>query len=185
MLEETAAIAMRPDFLRLQESVRMLELYNRAQGERYDSYFDMICFSDAFLFLLVSVEELTTEEARAALKLLPIFQFLKQMRNVTAHHSVLTGSNAANKYARPVSRHVFADGGGGRMSFYLPRIEVLLNLRASERPREKPSIDVALTFAQAEFAAQVFIEDFFARAVEAVRSVLPADSEPVGGLAAA
>jgi len=103
-LPEAAANRLSPAQFRCKQAECMLDLYVESKGEAYDSYFDMNCFLDAFLFMLVSVEDIAPPNVSANFRKEPAFVFLKQLRNLTTHHAIAAGSIQGSKFLRPLSR---------------------------------------------------------------------------------
>lgn len=109
----------------------------------------MVCFSDAFLFTLISVEESVGIKARNALRDEPVFRFLKTLRNVTTHHSVLASSAPGSKFPRPFTRHVTDLVGGpvelssARLCFRFDVLGPVFDAVETERPWEKGALDQA------------------------------------------
>jgi len=153
----------------------MLDLYVESKGEAYDSYFDMNCFLDAFLFMLVSVEDIAPPNVSANFRKEPAFVFLKQLRNLTTHHAIAAGSIQGSKFLRPLSREVWGNGGGGQLFFNLGQLVKVFDAMAAERPRSKPILEQAKAFAATEFPAgsQVYVEVIFRRALNLVWAALP------------
>jgi len=92
--------------LRYREAECFYSQFIANSGPPRDSYFKMVCYFDAFLFALVSVEEMIDDSAEKRLQHIDVFRFVKALRNITTHHSVLAALQPGAKFERPFSRHL-------------------------------------------------------------------------------
>jgi len=174
---EAALTSLTPPQLRACEAERFLQLYLESCAPPHDSYFDMICHSDAFLFTLISVEEMVDSQCHGRIGGIPVFRFLKALRNITTHHSVLASAAPDSKYPRPFSR-LITDGDRGiasaRLFFNFPVLREVLDALELERPWEKKYFDCAREYISGLEASnsRVFLESPFAEGLSAVRGVL-------------
>lgn len=111
ILTEPELAASTPVSLRLAEAEYFLSQFRAHCGPPRDSYFLMICYLDAFLFSLVSVEDIISRKRKKLNECL-VFKFLKAARNVTTHQLVLAAPSRQGEHTRPFSRWVF---GGTRV----------------------------------------------------------------------
>jgi hypothetical protein len=160
--------------LRLEHASYFLRSFLANCGPPQDSYFHMTAYFDAFLFSLVSVEEMLEEPKRSALRNCAEFRFMKVLRNVTTHHSVLAASQSDSKFLRPFARHLANCVGAvqeasGRLALHPDRLRSILDVVEKEVPREKPNIDLARQYLQSIEAAgvTVYIEDLMQNALSA------------------
>lgn len=165
-----------PAALRLAEAEYFLREYVRHCGPPRDWYFAMVCSFDAFLFSLVSVEEMVDEATKTELQAGSDFRFFKALRNITTHHSILAAP-IAGKFERPFSR-VITDGNIGEASSRLRlRFDVLRRIFdavENERKNEAATLRVAREFvAELEAAGnRGFLEDIMEQALHSVKRVL-------------
>src|SRR5712692_11385221 len=90
--------------LRLGAAQYFYTQYLKHCGPPLDSYFLMVNYFDAFLFALTSIEEMIDQHSKKALRANQTFRFLKALRNITTHHSVLAAAVGNAKFPRPFSR---------------------------------------------------------------------------------
>ena len=146
MREEELALLTSPQ-LRRSEAEYFCSQFLKACGPP-DSYFKMISYFDAFLFTLVSIEEIVDETKKAALRGNDTFRFVKALRNVTAHHSILASSQQDSKFVRPLRREIKAGLGisgidEGRLSINFTRFREIFNAVQAERPGEIHTLEAA------------------------------------------
>jgi hypothetical protein len=139
----------------------------------------MVCYFDAFLFALVSVEEMVDKATKARLKYVQIFRFFKALRNATMHHSILGAPLAGSKFERPFSRHITeCVGGESEASAKLAiRYDVFRNIfDAIEviRSQEKSTLDAAREYLwELESRPQpVFLEQVLLDGLRAVAEII-------------
>lgn len=137
----------------------------------------MVCYFDAFLFSFVSVEEMINESNRNRLLERDVFRFVKALRNITMHHSVLAAPQPGAKFERPFSRYIpEIIGGASEGSAELAmRYEILRDIFDSiviERPREKKTIDAARCYlSKLERQVQpIFLESVLLEALAVVKT---------------
>ncbi|WP_295432378.1 hypothetical protein [uncultured Thiodictyon sp.] len=135
----------------MREAEFFLERLKEAGTADYnDTLFLMTAYFDAFVFCYVSIEEMLSDPKKEALRELSIFRFFKALRNISTHHSILTGIRDS-KFERPISR-VVSVGVGCHVAetakfFLLPdKVHVIFDALLLERPKEKYTIDPARTF---------------------------------------
>jgi hypothetical protein len=86
--------------LRWAEARRLLELFEKSRGPACPDRFMMTLYFNCFLFELISVEELVSEQAKRALRCSDVFLFLKALRNTAAHERILDLAFARNARRR-------------------------------------------------------------------------------------
>ena len=111
-MDEQQISKSEPVCLRYEEARHLYEKFIDSCGPPSDSYFHMITYFDAFLFLYVSIEEMMDEPTKKRLNELDVFKFLKAARHVTTHHSILAAPNQRGEFERPFSR-IIDDGNTG------------------------------------------------------------------------
>lgn len=111
-LSEQEMGALDPAAFRVAEARYHLQQFGIHCGPPVDSYFQMVVHFDAFLFALVAVEEMLSAEQRKVLRASKPFAFVKALRNVTAHHSVLGVVLPGAKFGRPFYRRISTSLGG-------------------------------------------------------------------------
>jgi len=136
--------------LRLEEVKHLFALFKTARNAEpnYGLFFLTVYF-DSLLFCLVSIEEMVDTDTRDILRSLESFAFFKVLRNITTHHSVLSGIKG--KFERPISRTVSVGIGCGvefSEQFHLipEKLEIIFDIILSERPSEKRTIENARNY---------------------------------------
>lgn len=95
--------------MRLAEAIFFYRKFVGACGPPKDSLFEMVAYFDAFLFTLVSIEEMVSGSQKNALNSIDVFKFAKAARNVTTHHSVLAAPNQPIGFDRSLYREIFEE----------------------------------------------------------------------------
>lgn len=137
-----------PAAIRLKQSAAFLAHFNHASRPNHDSWFEMSMYFDAFLFCFVSIEEMVDSQAKIALEETPSFRFFKALRNIAAHHSILSGASPTSKFPRPLTRMLPATCGSPEtepVEFKL-RPDVLRQIFesvSSSRKSERKNIEAA------------------------------------------
>jgi hypothetical protein len=137
----------------------------------------MVCYFDSFLFSIVSVEEMVDATTKETLRNIDVFRFVKALRNITGHHSVLAGQQSGTKFIRPFNRHI-VDGddrhASSNLAISYDNFRTIFNAVEAEWPREKPTLDVARSFlSKIEAGPQpVYIERVLRDALDAVAAVV-------------
>lgn len=151
MLSATEFAGLSPSKLRLKEAEFFLEqLKNAGTIDHNATLFQMTAHFDAFLFCYVSIEEMLPAFNREKLKSIGVFRFFKALRNISTHHSILTGIKDS-KFERPIGR-VLQIGVGCHVIetakfFLLPdKLRSIFDALLIERPRDKNIIDAARLF---------------------------------------
>ena len=72
-------------------------------GLAHDSYKKMVYFFDASLFAIISIEGLLADDDKEVLRNQKVFRFLKALRNINTHPSVLAASLFSSKFERSFS----------------------------------------------------------------------------------
>lgn len=136
--------------LRFAEAKYLFEQFKAARSSEINQgLFLLTVYFDSFLFCLVSVEEMVDSSARDKLRVTPSFLFFKALRNITTHHSVLSGLKG--KFPRPISR-IVSIGVGYKVDFpeqffLLPeRLREIFDRILLERPNEKRTITAARSY---------------------------------------
>ncbi|MBN8947910.1 hypothetical protein ACVCL3_10780 [Rhodanobacter sp. UC4437_H4] len=138
---------MSAPLLRLTEAKYLFEQFKSARNaEPNHGLFLLTVYFDSLLFCLISVEEMVDEKTRKTLRGLNSFLFFKALRNITTHHSVLSG--VKGKFARPISR-IVSVGVGCRPEFseqffLIPeRLREIFDSVLAERPGERHTLQGA------------------------------------------
>ena len=127
--------------LRLNEAKYLFEQFKSSRNAEINyGLFLLTTYFDSFLFCLISVEEMVEDETQKSLRNLDSFLFLKALRNISTHHSVLSG--VKGKFPRPISRIVSVGVGCSpefsEQFFLIPeRLRDIFDKILSERPSEK------------------------------------------------
>lgn len=164
--------------LRYREAVYFYKQFVAHSGPPQDSYFLMVSYFDAFLFALTSVEEMLDVSNKKALHNIDAFAFIKTLRDVTVHHSVLAAPQPGAKFIRPFNRHVKDLVGGqsssSRLAISYDQFRNIFNMLELERPFEKVKYERARKYlAQLEAYPQpVFLSQVLDAALEGVRSFI-------------
>ncbi|MGO9613127.1 MAG: hypothetical protein ACLPX5_08835 [Dissulfurispiraceae bacterium] len=169
-----------PASLRIAEAEYFLQGYVKHCGPPIDSYFGMVCCFDAFLFALVSVEDMLKPDTRKRLNEDSFFKFIKALRNITAHHSILAAPIPGNKFQRPFSRIIHTSVGGdpndsSRLVFRFDILRSIFDAIERERLQEAKTLGIArdcLSALEARGSGKVFLEDIMEQALAAARAVL-------------
>jgi hypothetical protein len=117
-MQETDMSTFTPAQLRYHEAKYFYSQFIANSGPPYDDYFKMVCYFDTFLFSLVSVEEMIDESDRNRLLKIDVFRFVKALRNITMHHSVLAAPQPGAKFERPKEKVTL-----NAARFYLSKLE--------------------------------------------------------------
>jgi hypothetical protein len=171
--DENELSALSPSKLRFAEAEHFLNLFIKSCAPPKDWYFETISYADAFLFTLISVEEMVEDTVCQALRSKPVFRFLKAMRNVTTHHSVLASVAPGSKLPRPFSRHMVNDI-SARLCFRFDILRQIFDVVEKERPFEKKALDRARIFIAEKEAAvdKVYLEDVFFEGLNCVEPLI-------------
>ncbi|PKM04299.1 MAG: hypothetical protein CVV16_05440 [Gammaproteobacteria bacterium HGW-Gammaproteobacteria-6] len=161
-----------PAALRLAEAQFVLEKFSEASLARHnDTLFLLTTYFDAFLFCFVSIEEMVeSPEKKTAIQAIPIFSFLKALRNIATHHSILSGVNG--KFPRPIVRIVSIGAPDNAVFCVIPeKIEFIFSEILKIRPREKRTIDTARLFLDSRIAigGDILLKELLFSAIESVR----------------
>lgn len=145
---ETEMISLTSAQLRLEQARHFLSAFVCSCGPPRDSYFHMVANFDAFLFFLTSTEEMVGTPQRAVLQAEEAFRFMKALRNITTHHSILAASQSDAKFFRPFIRHLDecigpTQSSSGRLVLVPDRLRAIFDAIECEVPREKKTLDLA------------------------------------------
>ena len=165
---------MSAPMLRLTEAKYLFDQFKSARNaEQNHGLFLLTVYFDAFLFCLISIEEMVDDATRDKLRAIPAFLFFKALRNVATHHSVLSG--VKGKFARPISRIVSVGIGCSvefsEQFFLLPdKLRVIFDTVLQERPGERRTIEAARNYlSQLETSGrQIMIVDLIQAVVSEV-----------------
>jgi hypothetical protein len=176
-MQETEMATLTAAQLRYREAEYFYSQFIANSGPPCDSYFKMVCYFDAFLFALVSVEEMIDKSDQDRLRAIDVFRFVKALRNTTMHHSVLAAPQPGAKFERPFSRHISESIGGD------PEASAMLSIRydifrgifdtiEAERPSEKYTLNAARYYlSKLESQSQpIFLESVLLDALSAVKA---------------
>lgn len=169
--------------LRYREAEFFYSQFIANSGPPRDSYFHMICYFDAFLFALVSVEEMIDDTAKSHLRGIDVFRFVKALRNITMHHSVLAAPQPGAKFERPFSRHISESIGGvseapAELAIRYDIFRGIFDAIETERPFEKKNLKAVRKYlSKLENRAQpVFLEPVLLDALNAVKVFVTEES---------
>jgi hypothetical protein len=115
MIQEDRMSGMTPAQLRLAEA-EYFYLQFLKHSRCGDCYFLMVSYFDSFLYALITIEEMIVKNLQLRLRDIPEFAFLKELRNINTHHSVLAAVTNNSKFSRPFSRHIDSGGPQGDSS---------------------------------------------------------------------
>ncbi len=122
--------AMPPKELRLNEAFYFYEQFRLACGQRAlrlptaprEEQFHWITYADAFLAMLVSIDQLVESSKSAQLHRENLYHFVTQLRNITIHKTVLGARKHKHGNAPLVSRIYYASVGTAAPSYVDPKI---------------------------------------------------------------
>lgn len=119
---------MPPKEFRFHEAFYAYEMFRAACGQQpvalqginaHENQFLWITYADVFLAMLVSIEELVPKAAYSALHAQDLYRFVKQLRNITVHKTVL-GARRHKHKSPPLVGRIYYEGGGA--SYVDPKI---------------------------------------------------------------
>ncbi len=185
MDEELMAGASAPE-LRIEEADYFYSQFLKHCGPPADCYFLVVCYFDAFVFALVSIEEMVPDGAKEQIRACSEFRLFKALRNITTHHSVLCAAVADAKFPRPFSRKVSATVGGcpdgsSRLSMRFDILRGIFDAVEKEWPPERRTLEMAracLQDLENRNVDSVFLEDVMAQGLNVVRGVLAGAEAP-------
>jgi hypothetical protein len=157
MLDETQISRLSAAELRLYEAVYFYQRFRDACGPPKDSYFAMISLFDAFLFVLISIEEMVSPSDKNRLHSSDVFKFFKAARNVTTHHSVLAAPNQSGGFVRPFSRNIReVDGlGSAELRIDVAKLTAGFSVAAANFPRGANVFQAGITYLSNRLAPQI------------------------------
>jgi hypothetical protein len=141
---------MSAPLLRLTESKYLFDQFKRSQNTDINyGLFLLTVYFDSLLFCFVSIEEMVDVATRDKLRSIQSFIFFKALRNISTHHSVLSGLKG--KFTAPISRIVSIGIGCevdfSEQFFVTPeRLREVFDAILKERPREKRTIEGARNY---------------------------------------
>ena len=143
--------SLSPAEIRLKQSTAFLAHFNHASRANHDCWFEMSMYFDAFLFCFVSMEEMVDSQAKNALQNTPSFRFFKVLRNISTHHSILSGASPKSKFPRPLTRYIPETSGAPeteQVEFRLKPdvLRSIFDQVAVEVKHERANIEVAKDF---------------------------------------
>lgn len=179
-MQEAKAFALSSPLFRFAEADYFFSRFVESCGPPSDSYFRMVCYFDAFLFTLISIEEMVAEDVKKKLNSKPVFKFLKAMRNISTHHSVLGAALSDSKFPRPFYRVINASIGGppndsSRLNLRFDILKQIFQAIEKERPSEKKNLTIARKhIAEREFQSpgEFPLVDEMKSGLDEVRSIL-------------
>ena len=170
-----------PPKVRLKEAVFFRDKFITACGPPLDSNFEMIVYFDAFLFTIVSIEEMVERRERQKLQASDVFLFLKAARNVTTHHSVLAAPNQPKGFAHPLPRQITEHVGGAEPFAYARFVVSTDNFRAVFRhaaasyPQGRRNFELGecyLDLVDQRGKKEFYLEDVMQEGIDAVADIL-------------
>jgi hypothetical protein len=144
----------------------------------HEDYFSMVCYLDAFLYTLVSIEEVVNKSIRDLLHQKDIFLFLKALRNTSAHHIVLGIGLKDSKFSHPISRDLTVDESPytfSELRLNFSELRQIFDTIEQTLPREKKTFDGARRYMAAlesQNRDADYIENFMLEGLREVKSVL-------------
>lgn len=177
MFSEPEISIANPALLRYNEASFFLSCFRTSCGPPHDSYFEMIAYIDAFLFCLISVEDMLSEERKKLLRKKAVFKFLKAARNITGHHTILASPNQHGEYVRPFSRAIIElpQSASARLRIKIKEFRDLFETAAKIYPSGRSGFKHAkhyLESFEAKGLQVIYIEDVLMEGLNAVRDVL-------------
>jgi hypothetical protein len=170
-----------PPVVRFREAAFFRTKFITASGPPVDSHFEMIAFFDAFLFSIVSIEDMVNNSLKSRLQTAEVFLFLKAARNVTTHHSVLAAPFQPNGFARPLPRRITEHAGGSSPYAYAKFAVSIRNFRkvfhqaAVRYPRGASHFlagETYLNSLEARGVGEILLEDVMQEGLNVVAAVL-------------
>ena len=146
----TGFAEMSAPFLRLTEAKYLFDQFKHARNADPNyGLFLLTVYFDSLLFCFVSIEEMVDTSTRDKIRAIQSFAFFKALRNISTHHSVLSGLKG--KFSRPISRIVSIGMGCNvefsEQFFLVPdKIRVIFDAVLIERPGEKRTIESARNY---------------------------------------
>ncbi len=166
---------------RWKEAEYFLNSYIGNRGPHHDS-FSMVCSFDAFLYTLISIEEVVSETIRVTLRKSDAYLFLKALRNANAHHFVLVVEMKDSNFPNPTSHELTINE--SPYTFYKIRLlfdklrQVFADIE-KRRPREKNTFDGArrfMTTLESQNTDSDLIENLMREGLNEVKSALETDA---------
>jgi hypothetical protein len=133
--------------LRLSHASYFHKCYLTHCGPPKDSYFLMIGYFDAFLFSLSSLFDLADKRTRKKLDKSSLLRFMKVLRNISTHRSVLAAPGDKGEYIRPMMRVVGTTMGTSELSdtsqlyFNYYQLREIIEKYAAVRTKEVKNIE--------------------------------------------
>lgn len=178
-MQETEMVLLTTAQLRYREADYFYTQFLAHCGPPHDSYFQMVCYFDSFLFALTSVEEMVDTSSKATLRDVEVFRFIKALRNITMHHSVLAAPQPGAKLVRPFSRQISESVGGiqsssAKLAIKYSNFREIFDYIEVKRPSEKRTLDVARDYlAKLEAGSQpVYLETVLYDALQKVAKLI-------------
>ncbi len=180
-MQEVDMAALKTGKLRWKEAEYFLEQYIKHCGPPIDSYFHMVCYLDAFLFSLVSVEEVVDDSVCGNMRKKDSFLFLKALRNTNAHHIILGIGLEDSKFSSPIARVLSISVGrnpnnSSKLKFRFDELRQIFSSIETERPgRDKATLDGArrfMTAMEAQNRGADFIESFMHDGLNDIKALL-------------
>lgn len=176
-MQETEMLGQHPAALRYEEANYFLSQFIKNCGPPSDSYFLMICYFDAFLFVFVSIEEMVSKDIKIKLQEQEVFRFLKALRNINSHHSILAAPLSDNKFPRPFSRIIVDEpaNSSAHLRLNYDMLRDVFDSVEQKRPKEKSTLDFArqyLVKLENMGKTNVYLDDVLKEGLEQVRALL-------------
>jgi hypothetical protein len=178
-MQEQKMAALTTAQLRYCEAEYFYSQFTANCGPPRDSYFKMVCYFDAFLFALVSIEEMIDDSVKERLRKIDVFLFVKALRNITMHHSVLAARQPGGKFERSFNRHISEILGGApeassKLAIRYDIFRGIFDAIEVERPAEKYTLNAARDYlSKIESQAQpIFLDSVLLDALSAVKAFI-------------
>jgi hypothetical protein len=175
---------MPPGALRLREAIFFREKFDEScSPATQDSYFLWIAYSDAFLMSIVSLEELIGPRKQGRLRASDLFRFLKAIRNITVHHTVISAPKHKHggRATHVQDLGININEGISASTSVLPRIHIadlrrLLSRRLKQKnfpSREKGNIVAARRYLsqRTRTGPEIYLKELFEEAIRLVSEI--------------
>lgn len=163
--------------LRMSEVRYLFDRFKAARNSQPNcGLFLLTVYFDSLLFCVISIEEMVEPGTRRELRSLNSFSFLKALRNITGHHSIL--SSSSGKFDKPVSRVVSVGVGctpefSEQLVLRPEKMKAVLQALIAERPQERYTVEKARQHLAAlqENGSDLFLVKIIEEAIAEVESV--------------
>jgi hypothetical protein len=182
MPNDQEVFGLSPGEFRFHEACHFLERFRDAYGPHspLGNRFLWVISSDAFVMAIASIREMDYGIYKNKLANCEVFRFVQVMRNLTAHHFVVT-SPGASFINRDINVHAGTPSGDA-ISWEEPKLVQSTVIAALDQyesalkdrgiyNREKPNIDAARNWAAQNLVEPTTLLDLFERVLSEVASL--------------